>query len=57
MRTLLIFGSLAFVLVMATGPAFAVFHPAPAPMIGVGIPVALVVGGALLVAKFVKRRK
>ena len=32
-------------------------HPAPAPAIGSGIPVALIVGGVLLGAKLVTRRR
>ena len=33
------------------------YHAAPAPLIGAGIPVALAVGGVLLGAKLLKRRK
>jgi hypothetical protein len=31
-------------------------HSAPAPLIGLGLPVALVVGGVMLGAKLLKRR-
>lgn len=56
---------LAVVFAIAASPAFAalatpnVFRPfaAPAPLIGAGIPVALVVGGALLVSRFIKKQK
>ncbi len=56
---------MAIVFAMATSPAFAavstpdVFHPhaAPAPLIGAGIPVALLIGGALLVSRFVRKRR
>jgi hypothetical protein len=33
------------------------YHGAPAPLIGAGVPVALAVGGVLLGAKLLKRRK
>ena len=32
-------------------------HAAPAPLIGLGLPVALAVGGAVLGAKLLKRRR
>jgi len=32
-------------------------HPAPAPLIGAGIPSAIAIGGALLGAKFWRRKK
>jgi hypothetical protein len=61
MRTFL----MSIMFAMAASPVLAavatpnVFRPvaAPAPLIGAGIPVALVVGGALLVSRFVKKRK
>ncbi len=40
---------------VATAPAFA--NVGPAPLIGVGLPVAVVVGGVLLVAKLFKYKK
>ncbi len=56
---------LTIVFAIAASPVLAavanpnVFRPvaAPAPLIGAGIPVALVVGGALLVSRFIKKRK
>lgn len=33
------------------------YHGAPAPLIGLGIPAALAVGGVLLGAKFLRRRR
>jgi hypothetical protein len=33
------------------------YHSAPAPLIGLGLPAVLAVGGVLLGAKFLKRRQ
>lgn len=48
----IVFGTL--LLVLAATPAFAV--PGPAPLIGLGIPALGAVGGAILGAKFFRRR-
>jgi hypothetical protein len=59
--------SLAIVFVMAAMPAFAdtvgwittgeeTHHGAPAPLIGAGLPVAMIVGGAWIGYRLLKRR-
>jgi hypothetical protein len=50
----------AFIMTMGPGLALAVSPcahcgPAPAPLIGTGLPVALAVGGVLLGARLIKR--
>ena len=56
-----IFGAVSFFLVTAAawagvGPACAVHCPGPAPLLGLGIPAAVAVGGALFGARFLKKK-
>ena len=55
-----ILGAVSFFLVTAAawggGPACAVHCAGPAPLLGLGIPAAVAVGGALFGARFLKKK-
>jgi hypothetical protein len=47
----------AFAFAACVGPSVISCRPAPAPLIGAGIPAVLAIGGAMLGAKYLRRRR